>query len=465
MLSTALFNIRDGFVLRLNSAGNFVWAKTFASDTYCSASSVALDAAGNIYVVGDFYGQIDANPSAANVMLNAVGQNDGFLIKLNSAGIYLWNKTYTTGIADEATEVAVDALSNVIVAGKMSYVPFVAKYSGAGVVSWSKNLEGGAGLFVDDIAIDSWGNIFMGGSYSDSLDIDLNSGRNMWYDAGTGDYNMFILKLNGSGNTLWGQQTLSYFGGGTNDEYLDALAVDAAGSVYAIGTTEGSGCMPVNTTVFNNLSPQVKSVFGGQNRNLFVVKYGKDGNYGSGFEWYFPVLDAIGKISVDGSGNIYTTGTFYSYAILDPATTNTVYSAGSNDCFITKFAPPCVFADAGNNMYLCPNVQGATPASTGSVKLGMESIGGMLYEWSPNNNLSNAYIAEPLASPTTTITYNLTVTNALTGCFSTSAVTVTPPVESIAANQLGVDKMGCLNSYIIVGSPIANINNFQITYQ
>lgn len=464
MVSTALFNIRDGFVLRLNSAGNFVWAKTFASDTYCSASSVALDAAGNIYVVGDFYGQIDANPSAANVMLNAVGQNDGFLIKLNSVGTYLWNKTYTTGIADEATEVAVDALSNVIVAGKMSYVPFIVKYSGVGVVSWSKNLEGGAGLFVDDIAIDSWGNIFMGGSYSDSLDIDLGSGKNMWYDAGTGDYNMFILKLNASGNTLWGQQTLSYFGGGTNDEYLDALAVDAAGSVYATGTTEGSGCMPVNTTVFNNLSPQVKSVFGGQNRNLFVVKYGKDGSYGSGFEWYFPVLDAIGKISVDGSGNIYTTGTFYSYAILNPATTNTVYSAGSDDCFITKFAPPCAFADAGNNMYLCPNVQGAAPASTGSVKLGMESVGGMLYEWSPNNNLSNAYIAEPLAFPTTTTTYNLTVTNALTGCFSTSAVTVTPPVESIAANQLGVDKMGCLNSYIIVGSPIANINNFQIMY-
>lgn len=255
MLSTAVFNLTDAFVLRLNSGGNFVWAKTFASDTYCSASSLALDASGNIYVVGDFYGQMDANPSTANLMLNAVGQNDGFLIKLNSTGTYLWNKTYTTSIADEATEVTVDASGNVIVAGRMSYVPFVAKYSGAGVVSWSKNLEGGAGLFINDIATDIWGNIFIGGSYSDSLDIDLNSSRNMWYDAGTGDYNMYIIKLNVSGNTLWGQQTLSYFGGGTNDEYLDALAVDAAGSVYVIGTTEGQGCIPVNTNVFNNLSP------------------------------------------------------------------------------------------------------------------------------------------------------------------------------------------------------------------
>jgi hypothetical protein len=60
----------------------------------------------------------------------------------------------------------------------------------------------------------------------------------------------------------------------------------------------------------------------------------------------------------------------------------------------------CPHADAGADITIC---QG------GSGKLGTPAVSGYIYSWSPTTGLSNPNIAQPLASPSQTTTYTLTM--------------------------------------------------------
>ncbi len=63
--------------------------------------------------------------------------------------------------------------------------------------------------------------------------------------------------------------------------------------------------------------------------------------------------------------------------------------------------------------------------SGGSAVIGTPSQAGLTYLWTPTTGLSNANIAQPTATPSTTTTYTLVVTNPATGCQSRDEITVT----------------------------------------
>ncbi len=71
------------------------------------------------------------------------------------------------------------------------------------------------------------------------------------------------------------------------------------------------------------------------------------------------------------------------------------------------------------------------------------SSGGMTYSWSPTTGLSASTIANPTATPVTTTTYTVTVTNQ-EGCIATDAITVTVSNKPIA--NAGVDQTVCAGS-------------------
>jgi PKD repeat protein len=79
---------------------------------------------------------------------------------------------------------------------------------------------------------------------------------------------------------------------------------------------------------------------------------------------------------------------------------------------VTVTVNPVPLADAGTNVTICNGSSTSLSAS-----------GGGGYSWSPATGLSNAFIPNPVASPSTTTSYTVTVTNG--GCSSTDAVTVT----------------------------------------
>ena len=137
------------------------------------------------------------------------------------------------------------------------------------------------------------------------------------------------------------------------------------------------------------------------------------------------------------------------------ATTNyTVTVTDSNSCTRTAVTTvtihPLPVADAGSNSDTCtgsPVIIGGSPTASGGT-------GPYIYEWSPSMGLSNASEANPLATPTNTTSYTVTVTDA-TGCVSTSSTTIT--LHPLPDADGGSDREICSGSAVIIGgSPTAS---------
>ncbi|MBD98919.1 MAG: hypothetical protein CMO34_03670 [Verrucomicrobia bacterium] len=74
---------RDIFISKLDSAGNFIWAKSVGDTTSERALSIALDKAGNVYTTGSFLGTVDFDPGAGTSHLSAsTSAPDIFVLKL-----------------------------------------------------------------------------------------------------------------------------------------------------------------------------------------------------------------------------------------------------------------------------------------------------------------------------------------------------------------------------------------------
>lgn len=129
------------------------------------------------------------------------------------------------------------------------------------------------------------------------------------------------------------------------------------------------------------------------------------------------------------SYGICTPGTYY--IVVDGAT---ALAMGTFTVVVTENPSLVPAADAGSNQTICAG-QGTVIGATIPVSGGLGPYG---YAWTPTTNLSNPAIANPIASPTTTTTYTLTVTDSR-GCVSASSMQVivtAPPVPTLGANQV-----------------------------
>jgi len=92
-------------------------------------------------------------------------------------------------------------------------------------------------------------------------------------------------------------------------------------------------------------------------------------------------------------------------------------------------SPP--FVDAGIDQTI------TCTSNVGGAQIGSAAIPGNTYSWTPSTGLSASNIAEPIANPSGTTTYTVTVTNAA-GCVSVDQVNVTvdtsPPIVGITNN-------------------------------
>ncbi len=129
-------------------------------------------------------------------------------------------------------------------------------------------------------------------------------------------------------------------------------------------------------------------------------------------------------------------------------TVYTVTVTNTNGCFdsdtmVYTIHPPPI-ADAGPDQLAC----GGVGVSIGAAATG--GTGPYSYSWSPTTGLSDATFAQPLASPSATTTYTLTVTDA-NGCVGTDAVTVT--VRPAPTASAGQDRETCLGGAVaLIGS-------------
>ncbi len=343
----------DGFVSKLDSAGNFVWAKALGGTSDDSASGIALDAFGNVYTTGNFFGTADFNPGDGTFNLSSAGSRDGFVSRLDNAGNFVWAKALGGTSDDYASAIALDAFGNVYTTGYFigtaDFDPgagtfnltsagardgFVSRLDSAGNFSWAKALGGTSDDVANAIALDAFGNVYTTGSFSGTANFDPGVGTFNLTSAGSID--VFVSRLDSAGNFSWAKAL-----GGTNDDRAIAIALDAFGNVYTTGYFYGTADFDPGAGRFNLTSSAGSD-------DVFVSKLDSVGN----FVWAKALggtnSDSANAIALDAFGNVYTTGYFWGTSDFDPgAGTFDLTSAGSGDVFVSKLTQEFLFTTIG----------------------------------------------------------------------------------------------------------------------
>lgn len=249
-------------------SGQQLWVARYngAGRSIDKASSLVLDATGNVYVTGSSYGRADY-----------------VTLKYSPSGQQLWDARYN-GISNgggSATDIAVDATGNVYITGysfgsSTGYDYATVKYAATGEQQWASRYNGtnGRNDWATNLAVDATGNVFVTGrSYSGTA---LSSS----------DY--ATLKYSSTGQQLWEAR---YNGPGNGADVATDLAVDAAGNAYVTGYSDSS----TSDESYDYATLKYATTNGQQ---LWTARYNGASNG----------VDQANSLVLDATGNVYVTG-------------------------------------------------------------------------------------------------------------------------------------------------------------
>lgn len=130
---------------------------------------------------------------------------------------------------------------------------FISKLDYLGNFIWAKSISEGS-TWGTSIALDSSGNVYTTGHFEYATDFDPGAG--IFNLTSAGDWDIFISKLDPSGNFLWATS----MGGGSND-HGTSIALDGSGNVYTTGYLYGSSNFDPGPGIFNLTSAGSTDIF------------------------------------------------------------------------------------------------------------------------------------------------------------------------------------------------------------
>ena len=188
---------------------------------------------------------------------------------------------------------------------------------------WAKQLGGAGPDLASSICTDASGNVYTAGTFSGTADFDPGA-SSFPLTSTAGGYDMYVSKLNSAGVFQWAVKV-----GNASTEYLNGIATDPSGNVYATGSFSGTVDFDPSAGGTTNLTS-----FG--NLDIFVLKL----TTGGGFSWAKRMggtsADQGNAIVVDNSSNVYTTGYYNGTANFNPAGTYTLSNFGLKDIFVSR---------------------------------------------------------------------------------------------------------------------------------
>lgn len=224
--------LRKIFVLKLNSIGNYVWARAFGGGSSMFESSI--DTQGNIVTAGTYQGSYDFDPGSSvfNLPAGSGNQIRVFIQKMDASGNFVWAKSIGNPMRT------------------------------------STKLFKAMDTDLND-------NILLTGIFYDSLNTDPGVGVNFLYANGASD--AYVLKLDKDGDYVW---SVAYGGPGPNATYSDLedpldITVDNNGDVISVGEFEF-------TVDFNPSSSSTQNLTAAGSQGLpdaYVQKLDSNGNF------------------------------------------------------------------------------------------------------------------------------------------------------------------------------------------
>jgi hypothetical protein len=515
---TSVASSRDIYITKMDPSGNLLWAKAVGGGDTEGVTDIALDGSGNVYITGAYSStSADFDPGTGTYTLGtANSSNDIYILKLDASGNFVWaNAIGAPSTTEVAYGIAVDAAENVFTTGFFSgntdFDPgtgtyymypsstnssFVLKLDVNGAFVWAKQLEGTAGNQSGyGIAVDASGDVYSTGTFESDIDLNPdNPGANVLTASGTAD--SYVSKFDASGVFQWGIQFT-----GTGYEYGQNIAVDGAGYIYAVGSTDGStdfdpsagisnqaavngsdvyivklspagglswarllhgtgyesaACVATDSTevyisgTFDgniDLDPGAGTYTGnivGTGTDMYISKLDSAGNFSWGRYWGANGYDYAWSICVGDFYKVYATGSFENTIDLDPnagISSYPPYSAGNSDSYILKLDQCNNNVNAGIDQPICIGTNAVLAAS-----------GAVTYLWSTAETTPVINV-----SPSVTDTFVVTGTY-YPGCaFNDSVVVTVNPLP--ATPNLGPDIDSCANS-LGIGVPNDGVSSY-----
>lgn len=242
---------RDLFVIKLDTLGMYVWHRSIGGTGSDYSTAFCNDNDGNVYSTGWYFNTVDFDPGPGTELHTAVSGSDFFLQKFSPSGEMLWTKVIGGAGSEYANRVTSNGqylyLSGVFsLTTDFDPTPgvdlftavgnndgFVMKMDTVGNRLWTRQIGGPGNESVGNLVISSTEDIYIGGTFQDSIDVDPGAG--VYSLEANGLYDIFLTKLQ---NDPCGNFSLSV-------DSMSVISCSSDGNAY---TSSIYGTNPINYT-------------------------------------------------------------------------------------------------------------------------------------------------------------------------------------------------------------------------
>lgn len=343
---------QDVFVTKLTADGaQVVYSGYIGGGGQEFGMNIAVDGAGNAYIVGYTNSNESTFPVTIGPDLSYNGGQDAFVAKLSTDGSHLLYAGYIGGTGNDfGNGIAVDAGGNSYIVGTTNSTEvsfpvtvgpdllfngpgegYVAKVNTDGTALLYAGYIGGSGdEAINAVALDpdcaaACQAYVAGSSASDQTTFPVVGGPDLTYNGGT---DAFVAKIKGDGTGL------DYAGyiGGSGADYLYSIAVDSGGNAYVYGNTDSTeATFPVS------VGPGL--TYKGGRYDAFIAKLNTTGTALIYTGYIGGAGDEFGRgIAVDDAGNAYVSGwtssTEATFSVSGGP--DLTYNGGPSDVFVAK---------------------------------------------------------------------------------------------------------------------------------
>jgi hypothetical protein len=313
----------NAFILKLDTSGNFGWARQFESAAGAGNGRGIAVKNGFVFLTGQYQGKTDFNPgrAAADTVYKTTGSSpNAYVAKLDTAGSFVWVSTFNGTSTGIGISIAADDAGNTYTTGTFigttDFDPgtgtqsasalganrtdiFIVKLDPSGNFRWvnthgANRNDGGTGITLDKL-----GSLYVTGYYTLAVDFDADPVTTaLLSTTGVNDADGFLLKLDTLGKFKWVKQFA-----GTTVAWGMGVKVDASGNVYTAGSYIDS--VHLDTSGIYLKAPSADWDL------TFILKHNPEGrmiwakSLGSGSGWAYPE-----GLDVNRSGHVFTIGVF-----------------------------------------------------------------------------------------------------------------------------------------------------------
>lgn len=330
----------DCFVLKLSSAGQFLWVRSIGGPGEDQDHGLAVDAANNVYVTGMTSSYVSFGDGDTTLQFGG-GTWDGYYAKYSAAGSFLWAKSITGSGMQRPFSVACtgDRLylfgsckgsttvngTHTLTLPSNPMATYLCKTDTAGEVLWLKS-QSAVGDMSGEVVRATDSSVYVFASFRGTVDADPGAGVLELVPPSPTYPQTLFARLDTSGNAVWARQLQ----GNIHFDCVGDIALDPQGGVVvtcAIAQTQDYDPGPGETI----LAPL-------QANDVFTAQYTANGD----FQWVRMVnspetFDTSNGVAVDHLGNVFMTGTFSDTAVFYPGPFEPLISDAGSTIYTVKY--------------------------------------------------------------------------------------------------------------------------------